>query len=163
MERRLAVKNLGFFLGGTAFASGITSVAALAQKTPPLKNGANHSAGGAVGSAGGEGLKYVRLSQEIAKCIRACEVCIAHCHALLAKGDTMLAECLRRCLDLVPLCEATGTLANYGSELTVKTARVCLEACEACAASCKPHVGHHDICKACYEACLACSEACKAA
>jgi len=145
MERRDVMKFAGIALGGAALAA-----PALAQKmkTP---------AAVAVTKTTG----FSAIAQATSDCIRACEICIMHCQSLLAQGDTMLGECLKSCLELVPLCEATGTLANYGSALTAKTAKVCLEACEACAASCKAHVGHHAQCKACYEACLKCIEACK--
>ena len=31
----------------------------------------------------------------------------------------------------------------------------------ACEAACKPHAGHHDICRRCMEACRACASACE--
>ncbi|MCA2961398.1 MAG: four-helix bundle copper-binding protein [Silvanigrellales bacterium] len=125
-----------------------------------------HAASNGKGSAApglSTALNTESLSEVVDECVRACEVCIAHCQSLLAKGDSMLGECLKKCLDVVPLCEATGTLSNLGSERTAAVAKVCLEACRACADSCKPHIGHHTTCKACYDACLKCIEACQRA
>lgn len=148
MQRRGLLKSFGLAAGalplvaqGAAPARGATAASA---KASPLAS--SHA-----------------LSEAVDACVRACEVCIAHCQAQLAKGDTMLAECLKTCLDVVPLCEATGSLANLGSTRTAAVAKVCLEACQACADACKPHVQHHDTCKACHEACLRCVEACKKA
>jgi Cys-rich four helix bundle protein (predicted Tat secretion target) len=147
MERRHVMKIAGLALGGTAVAA-----PALAQKSKTASP-----------ASPSDRKDFTVLAEVSDDCLRACRICIVHCQSLLAQGDTMLGDCLKRCLELVPLCEATGALASYGSALTPKTAKVCLEACQACAESCKPHIGHHAPCKACYEACLKRVEACKAA
>jgi Cys-rich four helix bundle protein (predicted Tat secretion target) len=158
MERRDVLRNLGLAAGACGLSGKVFAEGALANAHQKHAN-MTHAAAGPVSAPG----RYASLSAATAECLRACEVCIAHCQALLAKGDTMLGECLKRCLELQTLCEATNTLANYGSDLTARTAKVCLDACLACAESCKPHVSHHQECKACYEACLKCAEECKKA
>lgn len=148
MERRDVLRFSSLAAGGVALASA-SKVAAFAQSNK--------------GAAPGGAKKQTdnEFSNIMADCARACEICIAHCQTLLAQGDTMLADCLKKCLELVPLCDATETLLNYKSVYAAKIAKICLEACQACAESCKPHIAHHQQCKACYEACLKCIEACK--
>lgn len=151
MERRDVIKFAGIAMGGTALAASV--------KTSALGEAAKGAAGS---KTAGANAAYLKISQATSECLNACEISIAHSQTLLAKGDTMLADCLKRSIELLPICNATKTLANYGSDITPKLAKVCLEACQACADSCKPHIGHHAQCKGCYDACLKCIEACKA-
>jgi Cys-rich four helix bundle protein (predicted Tat secretion target) len=154
MDRRNLMKAAA--LGGLAS----VAVSGLASADNHGKKVAQPSGGSGKAQPAPE--SYKKLALAAADCVIKSQECIAHCQELLAKGDTSLSECLRTTLELVPLGEASKTLASYGSGLTPKMAKVFQEACETCAAACKKHAHHHAECKACYESCLKCIEACKA-
>lgn len=145
MERRLAMKNAALALGGAMVVGG-TQVA--------MAQSAKKSA------AVGKRKPFDKLSDALSECIDSCEVCIEFCRSQMATGDTMMADCFKKCLELTPVCESLRTLSNYGSELTAAQAKVCRDACKACAEACKPHIEHHAECKACYDDCLKCAEEC---
>jgi Cys-rich four helix bundle protein (predicted Tat secretion target) len=143
MERRKALHVSTVAMGAAAIAASLNSKQAIAEeKGGTKKETKNKNAN----------------TDLLAECINSCEVCIAHCQYLLSKGDTSLSDCLKKCLEVIPLCEATKTLSNYKSKLTSSTAKICMEACKACAQSCKPHIGHHEECKQCFESCQKCIE-----
>ncbi len=145
MERRLAMKNAALALGGVMAVGGTQMAMAQAGKK---------------GAAVAKRKPFDKLSDALSECIDSCEVCIEFCRSQMASGETMMADCFKKCLELVPVCESLRTLSNYGSELTAAQAKVSRDACKACAEACKPHIEHHSECKACYEDCLKCAEEC---
>ena len=145
MERRLVMKNAAVAMGGFVLAGAAQHAMAQSSKK---------------GSGSGKRKPFEKLSDTLSECIESCEVCMELCRSDMAAGETLMAECFKKCLDLVPVCQALRTLSNYGSELTSAQAKVCKEACKACADACKPHINHHPECKACYEDCLKCAEEC---
>jgi Cys-rich four helix bundle protein (predicted Tat secretion target) len=109
---------------------------------------------------------YAEVVESTTNCIRAGEVCVAHCTTELAGGNTSMANCNKRVHEMLALTRAMLTLAASKSDLAGKLASVCAEACKTCAAACaehKEHWGHgmHLACKDCYEACLACEKNCR--
>lgn len=86
-------------------------------------------------------------------CDMAGQACLTHCLALMAQGDTSVAECARNVRDTLAVCEATRTLLQNRSALAAAQLAVCRDSCTACRAACQPHLGHHEQCRACAQAC----------
>ena len=94
-------------------------------------------------------------------CIQIGEECQAHCLQLLGTGDTSLAGCARSVTMMLAMCRALVTAAAQGSPRLKDVARVCGQVCRDCEKECKPHAGHHDICRRCMESCRACAAGCE--
>ena len=108
------------------------------------------------GQAKGPGL--VQLASD---CIELGEVCQAHCLQQFAAGDTSLAGCAKSVTMMIAMCRALVTASAQSSSRLKEIARVCGQVCRDCEAVCKPHAGHHDICRRCMESCKACAAACE--
>lgn len=105
----------------------------------------------------GDDAKAIAESTE--KCISTGKACLAHCAAMLAKGDTSLAECNLAVSNLVAVNEALNSVAHLNSIHlnTMKDfAKACSSICKECYDTCEPHIKHHKECADCAEACLAC-------
>lgn len=88
-----------------------------------------------------------------AKCIAAGDICLAHCLASLAAGETMLAECARAVHEMLAVCRMVSTLGASGSAHLGRAAALCDAVCRDCKAACDKHAAMHAECKACGEAC----------
>lgn len=100
-----------------------------------------------------------------AECIQTCQACVAHCLEMFKKGHSAMAECHASVLNCMELCETTNKLATYGTlekSKLKKLIALCGSLCEDCAAACKPHAEHMDVCKACMDSCKKCAKACEA-
>jgi Cys-rich four helix bundle protein (predicted Tat secretion target) len=64
-----------------------------------------------------------------------------------------MADCSKNVNAMLAVCRAIGTLAQGNSKHLAAAAKLCHDTCSDCAAACKPHIGHHEECKACFEAC----------
>jgi len=98
-------------------------------------------------------------------CAHTGEACIAHCMALLASGDTSMADCNRSVHNMTAVCRAMAAVASYATAPVAEIkalAAACAQFCRNCAAACEKHSGHHEVCKQCMESCLACAKACEA-
>jgi Cys-rich four helix bundle protein (predicted Tat secretion target) len=76
-------------------------------------------------------------------CVRAAELCQAHCIDLLAEGDKSIAACARSVTGLQAVCSALAVLAAQKSPLLPRYVSVA-----------------RDVCKACAEACSVCAQEC---
>ncbi len=108
-----------------------------------------------------------KVVETTSECIRAGEVCVAHCTRELATGNKDMANCNARVHEMLAMVKTMLTLAASDSKLAPRVAAICADACKACADACaehKEHWGHgmHLECKACHDACLTCEEACRA-
>ena len=139
-----------FIASSAVAATALTATVAQAQPAAP-PSGSPAPAGTAHGDV-------VAATQ---KCLAAAYACREICVATLAKGDTMMAACMRTVSDMIPLCEAVGQLAASKSKHLKKAVAACIDACVDCEAECKKHEKMHAECKACFEACTACIAACK--
>ena len=110
------------------------------------------------GTAPGKPPNLVELGSA---CIQVGEECQAHCFKELAAGDTSLAGCARSVTMMLAMCRALVTAAAQGSPRLKDVARVCGQVCRDCEKECKPHAGHHDICRRCMESCRACATGCE--
>ncbi|MCX7056737.1 MAG: Csp1 family four helix bundle copper storage protein [Proteobacteria bacterium] len=141
MERR----ELLLAAGGIALAT----IAAQASAEGPDDHAMahHHHAGGSV------------LLDSAIHCVRAAEICHAHCLDLLAEGDKAMAACARSVTGLQAVCSALAVLAAQNSPLLPRYASVARDVCKACEDECRKHVDHAP-CKACAEACAACAQEC---
>jgi Cys-rich four helix bundle protein (predicted Tat secretion target) len=96
-------------------------------------------------------------------CIQVGEECQAHCLQQFAAGDTSLAACEKSVSMMLQMCRALVTAAAQSSPRLKDIARVCGQVCRDCEAACKPHAGHHEVCRRCMEACQRCASACEKA
>ncbi|HZJ55062.1 MAG TPA: four-helix bundle copper-binding protein [Myxococcaceae bacterium] len=110
------------------------------------------------GSAPTKGPGLVQLASD---CIELGEECQAHCLQQFAAGDTSLAGCARSVTMMIAMCRALVTASAQSSPRLKEIARVCGQVCRDCETACKPHAGHHDICRRCMESCKACAAACE--
>jgi Cys-rich four helix bundle protein (predicted Tat secretion target) len=106
-----------------------------------------------------------RIVKSSLDCVATGDACVRHCVEVLGTGDTSLKECLQRVVDLTAVCASLAQVASHASEPT-KSLRAyvaaCADYCRDCAAACKEHVDHHEVCKACFEACERCIKDCDA-
>jgi Cys-rich four helix bundle protein (predicted Tat secretion target) len=98
-------------------------------------------------------------------CVQTGNACIRHCVELLGGGDTTLKACMQTVLDMTAVCTSLAEVAGLATAPT-PTLRAyvaaCAQYCRDCAAACKKHANHHDVCKACMESCDRCADACDA-
>lgn len=87
------------------------------------------------------------------ECEKRGRICRAHCRRLIRKGDLSLQECLKLVNAMLPICEATASLAKQDAKRFKDLAKLCIDVCSDCAAECEKHAAHHAECKGCLEAC----------
>jgi Cys-rich four helix bundle protein (predicted Tat secretion target) len=95
------------------------------------------------------------LAELLAECTRVGQICLQHCIALLAKGDTSMAACTQTVHEMLAVCHGTLVLALAGSTHLSQATSLCKAVCESCEAACKVHAGHHAECGECAAACRA--------
>ncbi|MBF0294723.1 MAG: Csp1 family four helix bundle copper storage protein [Magnetococcales bacterium] len=109
--------------------------------------------------------KHGDQHRSVVAAARECETeainCLSHCLMQFQAGDTSLAACATRVVELIPLSHALAQLASMNSPLLAKLAAVCVEACKTCETECRKHAEKHAACKACADACAACIKACQ--
>ncbi|MBA16317.1 MAG: four-helix bundle copper-binding protein [Sphingomonas sp.] len=108
------------------------------------------------------------LNEPLAKAVRHAMFCSAICTSC---ADACIAEemdmrqCIRNCLDCADICTATFTVAarrTASNEALIQAMlKLCIQACEICAAECEKHDNDH--CRRCTEMCRECAADCKAA
>jgi hypothetical protein len=62
---------------------------------------------------------------------------------------------------MLAMCRTLVTAAAQNTPRLKEIARASGQVCRDCEAACKPHAGHHDICRRCMEACRACASVCE--
>jgi len=87
-------------------------------------------------------------------CAGTGELCLQHCYAEFAKGETMLAVCAQRVAEMVPVCKTLASLASLQSKHLPAYAKVCIDVCADCETECRKHEKHAAICKACADECV---------
>ena len=95
-------------------------------------------------------------------CSQTCTACADAC---LSEPDVNhLTRCIRDCLDCADICTATERVLSrhtgYDASLTESMLRTCMQACQACAASCGEHADEHEHCRTCAQTCRSCEQAC---
>lgn len=82
-------------------------------------------------------------------------------HCLELGGPHARAPHQRALDDCIDACRTAAAMMLRGSELAGSMRKVCAEACEACASSCRA-AGEDGQMRACAQACESCAEACRA-
>jgi len=108
------------------------------------------------------------LNEPLALAVRHAMFCSAICTSC---ADACSAEqmdmrlCIRLCMDCADICTATFKVAARRTatdeQLIEQTLRLCIDACERCAAECARHDNDH--CRRCAEMCRECARDCHAA
>ena len=93
-------------------------------------------------------------------CLSKGELCLSHCHEMLATGDKSMGACAKTVSEMIAVCGAMLSLAAQGAPSLSRFATVCLDVCRRCEAECRKHV-QHTPCKDCATACGACQTECK--
>jgi len=93
-------------------------------------------------------------------CLSKGQLCLSHCHEMLATGDKSMGACAKTASEMVAVCGAMLSLAAQGAPSLSKAATVCLDVCRRCEAECRKHI-QHSPCKDCATACAACQVECK--
>ena len=97
--------------------------------------------------------KHSKLVDAAEECVATGKTCLSHCIFLLGNGDISMKECSKNVNEMVPVCDAMGTLALSDSRNLRSMAELCLAVCKDCKAACKEHIVDHVECKDCYDAC----------
>jgi len=144
-----AISRRVLLAGAAAFAVGASATTATAAGGGHEHHHHDHGSGG-----------EHALIRAAADCQVAGEICEAHCQAMLATGDTSLADCSAAVREMLAGCSALTKLAALGSKRLPEMAKLCHSMLEDCKAECDKHEDH-DECKACAKACEGCIAECK--
>ena len=125
-----------------------TALPSLAEAAPESEPAHHHGGGD------------VALIDSAFSCIKAGELCQAHCFDLFAEGDSSVAACARSVDAMRAVCSALTVLAAQRSPLLPRYATVAKDVCKNCEDECRKHADKHAPCKACGEACAACAREC---
>jgi Cys-rich four helix bundle protein (predicted Tat secretion target) len=93
------------------------------------------------------------LVDALANCTASGEVCVSHCLATFAEGDTALAACAAKVQEMLAVCSALSHLAASNSSHFGDMAKVCSTVCEDCSKQCNEHADKHAAYRNCMEAC----------
>ena len=137
-EQNSSTDRRTFLLGATA----AVAAAAVPTTASAMKNHEHHHHG--------PNKKLVDAAEE---CVATGKTCLNHCLVLLGVGDTSMKECAKSVNEMIPVCEAMGSLALAKSKNLKIMAEACLAVCKDCAAACKEHIADHDECNDCYKSC----------
>jgi len=143
MERRALLLGAGLVVAGAAVQTAIAA-----------EDHSQHQHGGGT---------YPALAAAAANCVKAGQVCLDHCFALLGQGDKTLAPCAQSATQMTAVCATLQLLAAQNSKYLAKYAKVCMEVCQGCEAECRKHAAAHQACKDCAASCAACAKACQSA
>jgi Cys-rich four helix bundle protein (predicted Tat secretion target) len=128
----------------TLLAAGSSLVAAAAVTLPGIATEASAAEVDAPNAA------LVRVALE---CAGTGELCLHHCFAEFAKGQTMLAQCAARVGEMIPVCQTLASLAALESVHLKAYAKICIDVCQACEDECRKHTAHAAICGQCADSC----------
>lgn len=150
-EGEFSISRRALIAGTAALAAGLSASQALAGGHEGHEGHAGHD------HSGGGNHALIRAAGE---CQIEGEICEAHCQAMLATGDTSLADCSAAVRDMMAGCSALSRFAASNSKNLPAMAAVCATILEDCKAECKKHPEHEE-CKACAKACDKCLIECK--
>src|SRR5215813_6675710 len=61
--------------------------------------------------------------------------------------------CARSVAEMLPVCEAVGSLTRLGAKRLGQFLGPCIDVCTDCEQECRKHANKHAVCKACADAC----------
>jgi Cys-rich four helix bundle protein (predicted Tat secretion target) len=132
-----------------ALACGGGSAGAQGAKTAPTGGAPPAPGAGAAHHHGENGA----LADAAGACASKGAACVAHCLALLGRGDTSVAGCAQAAYTMAAAMEALAKVATSGSPRLAAFARGASELCVECVTECAKHADKHPACKECLEAC----------
>jgi Cys-rich four helix bundle protein (predicted Tat secretion target) len=100
------------------------------------------------------------LFDSLQGCIRAAELCQAHCQRMLAAGNSSIADCSQAVNALLPACQALAVLTVQRSSYLPRYAALTRDMCLACEKECRKHASEHTECRNCADACSSCAKRC---
>lgn len=121
---------------GVALGAGATTMAA------------GHSQAATTDTAGDMDLVDVATT-----CVAMGERCHAYGIEMVAKGETMMAECTRAVSVMTSVCATVARMAALNSPHLSDACRIALKTCDDCRLECQKHSANHTPCKACEDAC----------
>ena len=93
-------------------------------------------------------------------CQRACDMCSAHCLALLSDGKTQHAKTMQLCNDCAAVCATSAQIVARHGPLMNVICNACADACNQCAKACDAQKDDAQM-KYCAEQCRLCEKACR--
>ena len=129
----------------------LSGVGFLAAAAATVEQGRSQSSAGVPNKA---------LVATASDCLSKGELCLSHCHEMLATGDKTMGACAKTASEMVAVCGAMLSLAAQGAPSVAKFATVCLDVCRRCEAECRKHE-QHPPCADCAKSCAACAAECK--
>lgn len=94
-------------------------------------------------------------------CVMMGDACLEHCVELFKSGDTSVANCADKVMEMLAMCASLSKMAAYNSSHLPKLAALCMAVCKDCKEECEKHAKHHEACKRCAESCGECIKACE--
>lgn len=97
-------------------------------------------------------------------CMKTGELCLNMCNDMLIRGNTSIADCQKRVVDMLTMCQAMGAMAarNTAPIGRLKAmATLCADTCRDCERACQPNASMAE-CRACMEDAAKCARACDA-
>lgn len=152
MNRRDMLASLGAMalVAGT----GVASAAEKGKKEDPHAGHAGH--GAELGPH-----KYQALIDAADDCSKKGLLCINHCLTSFAAGEKEMAQCARKVLEAMAVCDALRATAAVESKNLPALAKAAMAFCKDCEDECRKHEKTHSTCKDCGDACAKCLAECK--
>ena len=141
-------------LGAEAITAGVASAAEKINETAPAAAHAGHTA-----DMGPH--KNQALIDAADDCSKKGLLCINHCLASFAAGEKEMAQCAKRVLEAMAVCDALRATAAVESKNLSALARAAMSFCKDCEDECRKHEKTHATCKECADACAKCLVECK--
>ena len=101
--------------------------------------------------------RILELAEQLGVCQIMCNWCFYSC--LKEPDVAMMAKCIKLDKECAEICGLALSQIASQSVFTKEVLKLCINACEECAAECRKHDNYH--CRACAATCEQCAEACK--
>ena len=104
---------------------------------------------------------FDKCAKACADCQLQCDMCFAHCKALLAQGKKEHEKTAQLCVDCADCCKLAATLTARMSPLAAEACDCCAKCCDKCAEACEkfPDDKHMAVCA---KSCRDCAKECRA-
>ena len=150
-ERRDVLKGAGMLGVGALAASTVASVSGLSEAFASEHGAHQHHMS-----------KNTAMTDALYACVKAANLCEAHCIKLIKTGDLTMVDCLRSVTETKAFCEAHAYHSAAESKYLNDLCRLSLKICKDCMDECEKHAKKHIECKNCADTCANCIKACEA-
>ena len=103
---------------------------------------------------------FAKCAKVCADCQLQCDMCFAHCRALLAQGKKEHEITTQLCVDCGDCCKLAATLSARMSPLAGDACDCCAKCCDKCAAACEKFPDDKHMAE-CAKSCRDCAKACR--